>query len=75
MKCPACHTENTTEAKFCGNCGHSLTEEAVASEGEQQVRVALAKETRPNETVEKAKRFASGYFQFLNMLSKHRQRL
>ncbi len=30
MKCPACHTENTAEAKFCGNCGHSLTEEAVA---------------------------------------------
>ena len=33
-------------------------------EGEQQVRVEQAKETRPNETVEKAKRFASGYFQF-----------
>lgn len=63
MKCPACHTENTAEAKFCGNCGHSLTEEAVASgaqeESEQQARVALAKET-----VEQAKRFASGYFQF-----------
>ncbi|MBZ4223383.1 zinc ribbon domain-containing protein [Bacillus wiedmannii] len=63
MKCPACHTENTAEAKFCGNCGHSLTEEVVASgaqeEGEQQERVALAKET-----VEQAKRFASGYFQF-----------
>ncbi|MED2792774.1 zinc ribbon domain-containing protein [Bacillus wiedmannii] len=63
MKCPACHTENAAEAKFCGNCGHSLTEEAVASgaqeEGEQQARVALAKET-----VEQAKRFASGYFQF-----------
>ena len=44
-------------------------------EGEQQVRVEQAKETRPNETVEKAKRFASGYFQFLNMLSKHQQRL
>ncbi len=44
MKCPACHTENATEAKFCGNCGHSLTEGAVASsaqgEGEQQARVA-----------------------------------
>ncbi len=43
-------------------------EGAVASssqeEGEQQVRVEQAKETRPNETVEKAKRFASGYFQF-----------
>ncbi|KMP26333.1 zinc ribbon domain-containing protein [Bacillus wiedmannii] len=68
MKCPACHTENATEAKFCGNCGHSLTEEAVASgaqeEGEQQARVAPAKETRQNETVEQAKRFASGYFQF-----------
>ncbi len=63
MECPACHTENTAEAKFCGNCGHSLTEEVVASgaqeEGEQQERVALAKET-----VEQAKRFASGYFQF-----------
>ncbi|KYP98993.1 hypothetical protein B4079_5694 [Bacillus cereus] len=68
MKCPACHTENATEAKFCGNCGHSLTEGAVASsaqeEGEQQARVAKAKETRPNETVEQAKQFASGYFQF-----------
>ncbi len=68
MKCPACHTENTAEAKFCGNCGHSLTEEVVASgaqeEDEQQARVAEAKETRPNETVEQAKRFASGYFQF-----------
>ncbi|MDA2036152.1 zinc ribbon domain-containing protein [Bacillus cereus] len=68
MKCLACHTENTAEAKFCGNCGHSLTEEAVASssqeEGEQQVRIAQAKETRPNETVEKAKRFVGGYFQF-----------
>lgn len=68
MKCPACHTENTAEAKFCGNCGHSLTEEAIASgaheEGEQQARVAPAEETRSNETVEQAKRFASGYFQF-----------
>lgn len=64
MKCLACHTENRAEAKFCGNCGHSLTEEAVASEGEQQERVALAKKTRTNETVEQAKRFASGYFQF-----------
>ncbi|PDM36424.1 zinc ribbon domain-containing protein, partial [Bacillus cereus] len=33
-------------------------------EGEQQARVAQEKETRPNETVEQAKRFASGYFQF-----------
>ncbi|PIE92106.1 zinc ribbon domain-containing protein [Bacillus fungorum] len=68
MKCPACHTENAAEAKFCGNCGHSLTEEVVASsvqeEGPEQARVAQAKETRPNETVEQAKRFASGYFQF-----------
>ncbi|GAB6560834.1 zinc ribbon domain-containing protein [Bacillus mobilis] len=68
MKCPACQTENAAEAKFCGNCGHSLTEEVVASgaqeEDEQQARVAQAKETRPNETVEQAKRFASGYFQF-----------
>ncbi|HDR8182382.1 TPA: zinc ribbon domain-containing protein [Bacillus thuringiensis] len=68
MKCPACRTENTTEAKFCGNCGHSLTEEVVVSsgqeEGPEQARAAQAKETRPNETVEQAKRFASGYFQF-----------
>ncbi|MGF9766381.1 zinc-ribbon domain-containing protein [Bacillus albus] len=68
MKCPACQTENAAEAKFCGNCGHSLTEEVVASgaqeEDEQQARVAEAKETRQNETVEQAKRFASGYFQF-----------
>ncbi|MFD6508022.1 zinc-ribbon domain-containing protein [Bacillus sp. NPDC060175] len=68
MKCTACNTENETEAKFCGNCGHSLTEEVVASgaqeEGEQQARVVQVKETRPNETVEQAKQFASGYFQF-----------
>ncbi|PHB52886.1 zinc ribbon domain-containing protein [Bacillus wiedmannii] len=68
MKCPACHTENAAEAKFCGNCGHSLTEEAVASgaqeDDEQRARVAQAKETRPNETVEQAKRFARGYFQY-----------
>ncbi|WP_242255523.1 zinc ribbon domain-containing protein [Bacillus cereus group sp. BfR-BA-01379] len=68
MKCPACQTENAAEAKFCGNCGHSLTEEVVASgaqeEDEQQARATQAKETRPNETVEQAKRFASGYFQF-----------
>ncbi|MDR4985673.1 zinc ribbon domain-containing protein [Bacillus cereus] len=68
MKCPACNTENAAEAKFCGNCGQSLTAEVVASGaeegGEQQARVAQVKETRPNETVEQAKRFASGYFQF-----------
>ncbi|KIQ86274.1 hypothetical protein RW25_15630 [Bacillus sp. L_1B0_8] len=68
MKCPSCHTEHAVEAKFCGNCGHSLTEEVVASsgkeEGQEQARVAQEKETRPNETVEQAKRFASGYFQF-----------
>ncbi|MGH0430906.1 zinc ribbon domain-containing protein [Bacillus hominis] len=68
MKCPACNMENAAEAKFCGNCGQSLTEEVVASgaqeEGEQQARVAQVKETRSNETVEQAKRFASGYFQF-----------
>ena len=79
MKCPSCHTENAAEAKFCGNCGHSLTEEVVASsgqeEGPEQARAAQEKETRPNETVEQAKRFASGYFQFLNMHYKHRQRL
>lgn len=63
MKCPACHTENTAEAKFCGNCGHSLTEEVVASSGQEE-EPEQAKETRPNETVEQAKRFASGYFQF-----------
>ncbi|MCU5460741.1 zinc ribbon domain-containing protein [Bacillus cereus] len=68
MKCPACHTENATEAKFCGNCGHSLTEETVASSGQEEgpelARAAQVKETRPNETLEQAKRFASGYFQF-----------
>ncbi|MBE5105676.1 zinc ribbon domain-containing protein [Bacillus thuringiensis] len=68
MKCPACHTENAAEAKFCGNCGHSLTQEVGASgvqeEGQQSSRAAQVKETRPNETVEQAKRFASGYFQF-----------
>ncbi|PFR43360.1 zinc ribbon domain-containing protein [Bacillus cereus] len=51
MKCPSCHTENAAEAKFCGNCGHSLTEEVVASSGQE-------------EGPEQAKRFASGYFQF-----------
>jgi len=68
MKCPACHTENAAEAKFCGNCGHSLTEEVVASgdqEEGQLSRKEQVKETRPNETVEQAKQFASGYFQFL----------
>ncbi|WP_377866454.1 zinc ribbon domain-containing protein [Bacillus sp. R86525] len=67
MKCPACHTENAAEAKFCGNCGHSLTEEVVATGGQeegQQSRKEQVKETRPNETVEQAKQFASGYFQF-----------
>ena len=24
------------EAKFCGNCGHSLTEEVVASSGQEE---------------------------------------
>lgn len=68
MQCPACNTENAAEARFCGNCGHSLTEEVAASgaqeEGQQQARAAQVKESRPNETVEQAKRFASGYFQF-----------
>ncbi|PGM95797.1 zinc ribbon domain-containing protein [Bacillus cereus] len=68
MQCPACNTENAAEARFCGNCGHSLTEEVAASgaqeEGQQQARAAQVKEIRPNETVEQAKRFASGYFQF-----------
>ncbi|EMI9086951.1 MULTISPECIES: zinc ribbon domain-containing protein [Bacillus] len=68
MKCPSCHTENVAEAKFCGNCGHSLMEEVVASSGQEEgtelARTVQAKETRPNETVEQAKRFASGYFQF-----------
>ncbi|KAB2443247.1 zinc-ribbon domain-containing protein [Bacillus luti] len=68
MKCPECHTENAAEAKFCGNCGHSLTEELVVSsareEEEQQANVAQVKGTRPNETVKQTKRFASGYFQF-----------
>ncbi|MGE6537317.1 zinc ribbon domain-containing protein [Bacillus luti] len=67
MECSACHTENAAEAKFCGNCGHSLTEELVVSgarEEEQQARVAQVKETQPNETVKQTKRFASSYFQF-----------
>lgn len=38
MKCPSCHTENAAEAKFCGNCGHSLTEEVVASSGKKKSR-------------------------------------
>ncbi|EEL57193.1 zinc ribbon domain-containing protein [Bacillus cereus] len=63
MKCPSCHTENAAEAKFCGNCGHSLTEEVVASSGQEE-GPEQAKEARQNETVEQAKRFASGYFQF-----------
>ena len=37
MKCPSCHTENAAEAKFCGNCGHSLTEEVVASSTRRRV--------------------------------------
>ncbi|WP_241138944.1 zinc ribbon domain-containing protein [Bacillus mycoides] len=68
MKCPACNTENAAEARFCGNCGHSLTEEVVASDGQEEgqlSRPARVKETRPNETVEQVKQFASGYFQFL----------
>ncbi|WP_439875396.1 zinc ribbon domain-containing protein [Bacillus mycoides] len=67
MKCPACHTENAAEAKFCGNCGHSLTEEVVATGGQEEGQLSRkeqVKETRPNETVEQAKQFASGYFQF-----------
>ncbi|MEV5109008.1 zinc ribbon domain-containing protein [Bacillus sp. LBA3-1-1.1] len=67
MKCPACHTENAAEAKFCGNCGHSLTEEVVESGGQEEGQLSRkeqVKETRPNETVEQAKQFASGYFQF-----------
>ncbi|PEO57887.1 zinc ribbon domain-containing protein [Bacillus wiedmannii] len=69
MKCPACHTENAAEAKFCGNCRHSLTEEVVASSGQEE-EPEQVKETRPNETVEQAKRFASGYFQFFKHASK-----
>ena len=61
------------EAKFCGIVDIvDGGRRRVVHEGEQQVRVEQAKETRPNETVE-AKRFAR-VFQFLNMLS-HRQRL
>ena len=59
------------EAKFCGNCGHSLPEELVVSgarEEEQQAGIAQVKEPRQNEKVKQTKRFASGYFQFLNML-------
>ncbi|HDR7792402.1 TPA: zinc ribbon domain-containing protein [Bacillus luti] len=64
MKCPACNTDNAAEAKFCGNCGHSLTEEAVVSGAQEDGSTAQVRETRPNETVEQAKRYASGYFQF-----------
>ena len=68
----------SAEAKFCGNCGHSLTEEVVASsgqeEGPEQVRAAQAK-ARPNETVE-AKRSGSraAIFNFKHALQA-RQRL
>ncbi|KFN02992.1 zinc ribbon domain-containing protein [Bacillus clarus] len=69
MTCPGCNMEHADGAKFCGNCGRSLTEEVVessAKEEEQQLsRIAPAKESRPNETVEQAKQIASGYFQFL----------
>ncbi|HHT7189560.1 TPA: zinc ribbon domain-containing protein [Bacillus cereus] len=64
MKCPACNTDNAAEAKFCGNCGHSLTEEAVVSGAQEDGSTAQVRKTRPNETVEQAKRYASGYFQF-----------
>ena len=40
------------EAKFCGNCGHSLPEELVVSgarEEEQQAGIAQVKEPRQNE--------------------------
>ncbi|EOP57135.1 MULTISPECIES: zinc ribbon domain-containing protein [Bacillus cereus group] len=68
MTCPECKAEHTSEAKFCGNCGHSLTEQVVehhAEQGEQQLsQPAPVQENRSNETVEQAKQFASGYFQF-----------
>lgn len=68
MMCPSCNAENTDEAKFCGNCGRALTEQVVESgvkEEEQQLsRMAPVQASRSNETVEQAKQFASGYFQF-----------
>ncbi|PGS03238.1 MULTISPECIES: zinc ribbon domain-containing protein [Bacillus] len=68
MMCPECKTEHASEVKFCGNCGHSLMEQAVehhAEQGEQQLsQPAPVQENRSNETVEQAKQFASDYFQF-----------
>ncbi|PFK30284.1 zinc ribbon domain-containing protein [Bacillus cereus] len=64
MTCPKCNTEHTNEAKFCGNCGHALTDQAT-EQGEQQLtRLAPAQETISNEKVAQAKQLASGYFQF-----------
>lgn len=64
MTCPRCNTEHTNEAKFCGNCGHALTDQAT-EQGEQQLtRLAPAQETISNEKVAQAKQLASGYFQF-----------
>ncbi|EEL48071.1 MULTISPECIES: zinc-ribbon domain-containing protein [Bacillus cereus group] len=64
MTCPKCNTEHTNEAKFCGNCGHALTDQAT-EQGEQQLtRSAPAQERVPNEKVAQAKQLASGYFQF-----------
>ncbi|MCI0764761.1 zinc-ribbon domain-containing protein [Bacillus sp. TL12] len=68
MTCPKCNTEHTSEAKFCGNCGHALTEQAAGhreQQAEQQlIRSAPTQAAGSNEKVEQAKQFASGYFQF-----------
>ncbi|MDZ5606236.1 zinc ribbon domain-containing protein [Bacillus pseudomycoides] len=68
MTCPNCKTEHTSEAKFCGNCGHALTEQDVenrAKQGEQQLsQSAPMQAIRSNETVGQAKQFASDYLQF-----------
>ena len=68
MTCPKCNTEHTNEAKFCGNCGHALTDQVAghhAEQGEQQLtKSARTQEVVSNEKVEQAKQFASDYFQF-----------
>ncbi|KEK22212.1 zinc ribbon domain-containing protein [Bacillus gaemokensis] len=65
MTCPKCNVENTDEAKFCGNCGHQIAE-PVVEQDEQQLSQSSSsvQASRLNETVEQAKQFASGYFQF-----------
>ncbi|ABS21285.1 zinc ribbon domain-containing protein [Bacillus cytotoxicus] len=59
MTCPNCHMENTAHAKFCGYCGHALTELA-----EEQAGRNDNLEKRTNEVREQVKEFVSGYFHF-----------